>query len=289
MIKHISKLQISDDHSDYETDEDSAIDDNDFGGETSFEPGKLSDLSNIKKITIVEQFKNRLRNDDDFFFAKLFNKHNKSNACRSLVVWKPPSISVDTLLLTPATTADADEKLSCEETTPKMVESSLPTMDIDWFAAEIKIYLLKDEIILIFTHFHFSCQKFKNESCDSVEVGTPYEMWTVYFSCVQEQSFGDWLTVEIVNSWSAERPFKIRENSNLQIEKTARNTMSERENNVYKAKLAEQAERYDGKRWNQMWNFAMAVYNFFFRRRSIFSMELQWRTSEIWKWKNEWK
>lgn len=289
MIKHISKLQISDDHSDYETDEDSAIDDNDFGGETSFEPGKLSDLSNIKKITIVEQFKNRLRNDDDFFFAKLFNKHNKSNACRSLVVWKPPSISVDTLLLTPATTADADEKLSCEETTPKMVESSLPTMDIDWFAAEIKIYLLKDEIVLIFTHFHFSCQKFKNESCDSVEVGTPCEMWTVYFSCVQEQSFGDWLTVEIVNSWSAERPFKIRENSNLQIEKTARNTMSERENNVYKAKLAEQAERYDGKRWNQMWNFAMAVYNFFFRRRSIFSMELQWRTSEIWKWKNEWK
>lgn len=140
MIKHISKLQISDDHSDYETDEDSAIEDNDFGGETSFEPGKLSDLSNIKKITIVEQFKNRLRTDDDFFFAKLFNKHNKSNACRSLVVWKPPPISVDNLLMTPATTADADEKLSCEETT-KMVESSLPTMDIDWYAAEIKIYL----------------------------------------------------------------------------------------------------------------------------------------------------
>lgn len=178
MIKHISKLQISDDHSDYETDEDSAIEDNDFGCETSFEPGKLSDLSNIKKITIVEQFKNRLRTDDDFFFAKLFNKHNKSNACRSLVVWKPPPISVDNLLLTPATTADADEKLICEETTPKIIESSLPTMDIDWFAAEIKIYLLKDDIMLIFMHFQFSCQKFKKKL---QQCKIWYTLWTVYF------------------------------------------------------------------------------------------------------------
>lgn len=136
MIKHISKLRISDDHSDYETEEsDDELAGTSFGGGgTSYvpEPGKLCDLSNAKKITIAEQFKSRLRADDDLFFARLFNKHTKSNACRSLVVWKPPPISVDNLLMS---TPEEPEELSADigrsEDKPKIIAASLPTMEID--------------------------------------------------------------------------------------------------------------------------------------------------------------
>lgn len=119
MIKHISQLHISDNED--STPDSESSEEEDCHHETlprlrydlsqnTFKNKLSQQLNNVKKITIAEQFKSRLRMDDDLLFAKILKHANTEpfSSCRSLVVWKPPPVSLDNIL--PVHSSKAEDK-----------------------------------------------------------------------------------------------------------------------------------------------------------------------------------
>lgn len=140
MIKHISQLHISDkeeysknDSEDSEEDCQTTSYSNDFTAKNFKQ--NFNQLSNVKRITISEQFKHSLKMDENTLFSKIYNKHLNTgsfSSCRSLVIWKPPHISLDNILSVYASKTSDDEltNISQLENEGKAIKSS-SAMEID--------------------------------------------------------------------------------------------------------------------------------------------------------------